>query len=139
MPAIPWKLLPRTDITKYDSIPMYMYTEKDGLNRVTVLKETSKEIYLVAGRYATSVPEGSLAAGGRAGGFGVRKIEKLYAFHYEDGSCRKLFEVDNPEKLESFELPYHAAGTPIIMPDGSERIISGVIDPEFVAGYKQIV
>ena len=58
MPAIPWKLLPRTDITKYDSIPMYMYTEKDGLNRVTVLKETSKEIYLVAGRYATSGPEG---------------------------------------------------------------------------------
>src|SRR2546429_1106877 len=58
MPAIPWKLLPRTDITKYDSIPMYMYTEKDGLNRVTVLKETSKEIYLVAGRYGTSGPEG---------------------------------------------------------------------------------
>jgi len=58
MPGIPWKLLPRTDITKYDSIPMYMYTEKDGLNRVTVLKETSKEIYLVAGRYATSGPEG---------------------------------------------------------------------------------
>jgi hypothetical protein len=89
--------------------------------------------------FVLQLPEGSLAAGGRAGGFGVRKIEKLYAFHYEDGSCRKLFEVDNPEKLENFELPYHAAGTPIIMPDGSERIISGVIDPEFVAGYKQIV
>src|SRR2546428_13642261 len=57
MPAIPWKLLPRTDITKYDSIPMYMYTEKDGLNRVTVLKETSKEIYLVAGRKATTGPQ----------------------------------------------------------------------------------
>ena len=58
MPSVPWKLLPRTDISKYDSIPMYMYTEKDGLNRVTVLKETSKENYLVAGRYATSGPEG---------------------------------------------------------------------------------
>ena len=58
MPAIPWKLLPKIDIKKYDSIPMYMYTEKDGLNRVTVLKETSKENYLVAGRYATSGPEG---------------------------------------------------------------------------------
>jgi hypothetical protein len=58
MPSVPWKLLPKTDISKYDSIPMYMYTEKDGLNRVTVLKETSKENYLVAGRYATSGPEG---------------------------------------------------------------------------------
>jgi hypothetical protein len=58
MPSVPWKLLPKPDISKYDSIPMYMYTEKDGLNRVTVLKEASKENYLVAGRYATSGPEG---------------------------------------------------------------------------------
>jgi hypothetical protein len=90
--------------------------------------------------FVLQLPEGgSLAAGGRAGGFGVRKIEKLYAFHYEDGAVRKLFEVDSPEKLENFELPYHAAGTPIIMPDGSERVISGVIDPEFVANYKQVI
>ncbi len=32
--------------------PLYFYTEKDTLNRVTVLKEIGKEIYLVAGRYS---------------------------------------------------------------------------------------
>ena len=79
-----------------------------------------------------------MAAGGRAGGFGERRVEKLYAFHYESGSCRKLFEVDSPEKLDRFDLPYHAAGTPVILPDGSERIVSGVIDPEFVATYKAV-
>ena len=89
--------------------------------------------------YVLQLPEGSLAAGGRAGGFGESRIEKLYAFHYEDGSCRKLFETDSPEKLDRFELPFHAAGTPVVLPDGSEKIISGVIDPEFVESYKRLI
>ncbi len=89
--------------------------------------------------YILQLPEESHAAGGRAGGFGERRVEKIYCFHYENGACRKLFEVESPEKLERFELPYHAAGTPVILPDGSERVMSGVIDPEFVASYKQVV
>jgi len=89
--------------------------------------------------YVLQLPEGSLAAGGRAGGFGERRIEKLYAFHYEDGTCKKLFETDSPEKLDRFELPFHAAGTPVVLPDGSEKIISGVIDPQFVESYKRII
>ncbi len=88
--------------------------------------------------YVLQLPEDSHAAGGRAGGFGERRIEKLYAFHYENGSCRKLFETNSPEKLERFELPFHAAGTPVVLPDGSERVVSGVIDPEFVDAYKRI-
>src|SRR5262245_26307701 len=89
--------------------------------------------------YILQLPGGSTAAGGRAGGFGERRLEKVYAFNYEDGACFKLFEVDSPEKLEKFDLPYHAAGTPVILPDGSERVMSGVIDPEFVESYKQVV
>ncbi len=89
--------------------------------------------------FVLQLPEGGNSAGGRAGGFGMRKIEKLYAFHVENGACRKLFEVDSPDKLDRFELPYHAAGTPVILPDGTEKVISGVIDPEFVAGYKQLI
>lgn len=89
--------------------------------------------------YILQLPEGGTAAGGRAGGFGERRLEKLYAFHYENGACYKLFEVDSPERLERYDLPYHAAGTPIILPDGSEHVISGVIDPEFVESYKRVV
>lgn len=89
--------------------------------------------------YILQLPEGSSAAGGRAGGFGERRVERLHAFHYENGACRKLYEIDSADKLERFELPYHAAGTPVILPDGSERVISGVIDPDFVESYKQVV
>src|SRR5439155_1444770 len=42
----------QTNHSKYDQTPMYMNTEKDSLNRVTVLKETAKDIYLIAGRYS---------------------------------------------------------------------------------------
>jgi hypothetical protein len=89
--------------------------------------------------YILQLPEGGSAAGGRAGGFGERRLEKLYAFHYENGACYKLFEVESPEKLERYDLPYHAAGTPVILPDGSEHIMSGVIDAEFVESYKRVV
>jgi hypothetical protein len=88
--------------------------------------------------FILQLPEGSTAAGGRAGGFGERRLSKLYCFHYAEGAVRKLYEVDSPEKLERFDLPYHAASTPVILPDGSETVISGVIDPEFVESYKQI-
>ena len=44
--------LPKKELSRYDSTPLYLYTEKDSLNRITVLKETGKESYLVAGRYA---------------------------------------------------------------------------------------
>jgi hypothetical protein len=48
------------DLKKYDTTPLYLYTEKDGLNRVTVLKEVGKEIYLVAGRYSSFQGESRL-------------------------------------------------------------------------------
>ncbi len=54
------KTLPKRELSKYDYIPLYFYTEKDSLNRVTVLKETGKESYLVAGRYSGFTDEARL-------------------------------------------------------------------------------
>lgn len=51
-PFIEKRRISKAQLVKYDTIPLYFYTEKDGLNRVTVLKESGKEIYLIAGRYA---------------------------------------------------------------------------------------
>ena len=42
----------KLELGKFDSTPLYFYTEKDSLNRVTVLKELGREVYLIAGRYA---------------------------------------------------------------------------------------
>ena len=55
--ASPKKRIPKPDLSKYDSTPLYLYTEKDSLNRVTVLKETAKDIYLIAD--ATSESKGT--------------------------------------------------------------------------------
>jgi hypothetical protein len=54
------KKMSLSDLQKYDPTPLYLYTEKDGLNRVTVLKELGKEIYLVAGRYSSFQGESRL-------------------------------------------------------------------------------
>lgn len=54
------KRIPKSDIGKFESTPLYFYTEKDGLNRVTVLKERGKETYLVAGRYTSFADDARL-------------------------------------------------------------------------------
>ena len=46
------KRLSKKDVEKFDSNPLYLYTAKDALNRVTVLKESNKDTYLIAGRYS---------------------------------------------------------------------------------------
>ncbi len=46
------KQLSKKDVQKFDSNPLYLYTAKDALNRVTVLKEANKDVYLIAGRYS---------------------------------------------------------------------------------------
>ncbi len=51
------RTLPKKELSKYEYTPLYLYTEKDSLNRITVLKEAGKETYLVAGRYAGTSDE----------------------------------------------------------------------------------
>ena len=51
------RVLPKATLSKYDYTPLYLYTEKDSLNRITILKEIGKEIYLVAGRYSGNTAE----------------------------------------------------------------------------------
>lgn len=51
----------------------------------------------------------------------------------------KVYDTENEEKLEKFELPYHAAGLSVILPDRTERIVSGVVDEEFIQRYNATV
>ena len=50
--SIEKKQLSKKDVQKFDPTPLYFYTGKDSLNRVTVLKESNKDAYLIAGRYS---------------------------------------------------------------------------------------
>jgi hypothetical protein len=76
--------------------------------------------------YALQLPDGSTAAGGRGGGFGERRIIKVYHYSSGEGGCRKVAEFEDEEKLESLDLPYHATAFPIILPDGKEKLVSGL-------------
>ena len=79
------------------------------------------------------------AAGGRVGGFGERRIQKVYCFRQVKGKWLKVYETESPERLDRFDLPYHAAGLSLRLVDGTDRVVSGVVDPEYVNNYNQIV
>ncbi len=53
-------MLRKIGLGKIHSTPLYLYTEKDSLNRITILKEIGKETYRVAGRYAGTTKEDRL-------------------------------------------------------------------------------
>lgn len=77
------------------------------------------------------------SAGGRIGGIGKRQVVKLLCFRQLDGKWMKAFESEDHERLESLELPYQATGLPVVLPDGSERIVSGVVDQDLVRMYNE--
>ena len=79
------------------------------------------------------------AAGGRVGGIGERKLQRIRRFQLEKEVWTKNYETDDAEKLEKFELPYHAASLGVTMPDGPEKIVTGVVDPQLVEIYNETI
>lgn len=89
--------------------------------------------------YVLQLPDGSTAAGGRGGGFGERRIVKVYHFEAGEGGLRKVSEIEDDERLDSLDLPYHATAMPILDPQGNEKLVSGVIDPPFAQSYREVL
>jgi len=87
--------------------------------------------------YVLQLPDSSTAAGGRGGGFGERHVIKAFHFRCGKGVCMKVAEFDDAENLEALDLPYHATAFPIILPDGKEKLVSGVADKELVFSYRE--
>jgi hypothetical protein len=86
--------------------------------------------------YVLQMPDASTAAGGRGGGFGERRVVKVYHFSCGRGECKKMAELEDVEKIERLDLPYHATAFPILLPGGKEKLVSGVADRELVASYR---
>jgi hypothetical protein len=88
--------------------------------------------------FVLQLPEGfSTAVGSRGGGFGERRLLKVFQYSCGHGDFKKVGVYENPEMTEKLDLPYHAAAFPIILPDGREKLVSGVADSEFVAAYRR--
>jgi hypothetical protein len=85
--------------------------------------------------FVLKMAEGSLASGGRGGGFGERRVVAAYAFVCSGGAWSKVFETSDTSKVESFEVPFHVSRIPIVLGDGSEAMGYGVVEPGLVKEY----
>ena len=81
--------------------------------------------------FVLKIGEGSLAAGGRGGGFGERKVTAAFCLELRLGEWKQLFQAGD-EASSSFEVPYYVSRVPITLADGSESMGYGVVDPPLV-------
>ena len=128
-------------------------SERDGLEEFIRLIESGMRCVLVTERpvdmrkldetntiFVLELPEGfRTATGSRGGGFGNRRVLAVYQFYCGMGECKKMCEFDDKSVTEILELPYHAAAFPIILPNGTEKFVSGVVDVELVEAYSEAV
>ncbi len=120
---------------------------------VLLVKERSRRVFVAENPIDLSASQGQNcvyvlelpgssspgSAGGRIGGVGERKVVRLLHYQQEKGVWSKIRELSDPEKLESLELPYHATGLSVLLPDKTEKVISGVVDLEFVKSYNEVI
>jgi hypothetical protein len=86
------------------------------------------------------VEESTGSAGGRAAGFGYRRVERIYGFScYESGKCTKFFDTTEQGKIDQFDIPYSAVAMDIRLSDGKPYVLQGIVDPSYVATYRSIV
>ncbi len=85
------------------------------------------------------VEESKGSAGGRAAGYGSRKINKIMCFSNEHGSYNEIFETDDEQTILRFEIPYSAVALDIKLADGTPIVAQGVIDPEKVESYMPLI
>jgi hypothetical protein len=84
------------------------------------------------------VHESHGSAGGRAGGSGGRKIDKIIAFSCYGGVCNRCFETLKREKIDQFEIPYSAVAMDIVLSTGKQVVVQGLIDPNIVNNYREL-
>jgi hypothetical protein len=85
------------------------------------------------------VEESFGSAGGRGGGSGNRKIDKILGFKIKDNKDIKIFETDNADIIEKFDIPYNAVAMDIILESGEPYVIQGVIDQEIIKSFLKII
>jgi hypothetical protein len=85
------------------------------------------------------VEESRGSAGGRAAGYGSRRISKIMCFSNEHGNYNKIFESCDDQTILQFEIPYSAVALDIKLADGTQLVIQGVIDPEKVESYMPLI
>ncbi len=79
------------------------------------------------------------AAGGRIGGIGERKIQRLRCYRLDNERGTRICDIGDVQKLDGLELPYSATGMTFILPDGTEKVVTGVVDADLVEQYNAVI
>lgn len=85
------------------------------------------------------VQESRGSAGGRGGGSGSRRIEKVMAFSCSKGICKKYFETADEQEIEQFEIPYSAVAMDVKLSTGAQLVTQGIVDPDFTMRYRELI
>lgn len=85
------------------------------------------------------IEESKGSAGGRGGGSGSRKINQIIGFRIEDKNVKKIYDTNEKDLIELFEIPYSAVAMDITLSDGKQIVVQGVIDPDMITNYNNII
>jgi hypothetical protein len=85
------------------------------------------------------IEESKGSAGGRGGGSGYRKIAEIIGFRIENNNIEKFYDTKEEDLIELFEVPYSAVAMDIKLSDGKQIVVQGVIDPDMVTNYNNII
>jgi hypothetical protein len=75
------------------------------------------------------------SAGGRAAGYGSRKISKIICFSKIEDRFDKLFETEEEPTISKFEIPYNAVAMDIRLSDRSTKVVQGLVDLIMIRSY----
>ena len=89
--------------------------------------------------FVLMVEESPGSAGGRGGGSGNRRIDKIMGFRIKDSKDVKIFETENPDVIEKFDIPYNAVAMDIVLESGDPFVVQGVVDDDLVQSYLRLI
>jgi hypothetical protein len=79
------------------------------------------------------------SAGGRAAGYGSRRVSEIIIYSSVQGHYSKLFEIDDELSISKFEIPYSAVAMDIQLTDGTSMVVQGIVDPELIQSYMRTI
>ena len=85
------------------------------------------------------VHESRGSAGGRGGGSGVRRIERILGYTCDKGECRDTFDTSDESIIERFDIPYSAVAMDIKLQNGNDIVVQGIVDPDLVKSYRTVI
>ncbi|HEV2137416.1 MAG TPA: hypothetical protein VGR53_01080 [Nitrososphaerales archaeon] len=106
-----------------------------GGSRVIVIAEKDVDLRPQSGDnklFLLKIAEGSLASGGRGGGFGERRVIEVMFFERKNGTWSRPFRTDDEVRVANFEVPYYVSRLPLTLLDGSESMGYGVVESDLV-------